>query len=370
MGFNNMGSGAPYSQNHGAIPVTLSSGMLYKIPSGQYMLLPGLYTFLQWFDAVTQSWRVVQTATQQAPYLVSSDGGNFRLANLTGCMVGAVVTNGGSGYTNGIYSAVGGLGTAASPTATMSAGGGTSVASVNMVIGGEINATPVIATAGKSYTRPPVLMVSPPPAGGVPCTMVTTLTAGVPAIPTVTNQGAGYTSAPTVTVVNAPDDTTGVNFAVTAAISATNSGKLVALTMANNGAGMTSVPTFTFAPNPATVAATAIMCFAITAGVAQTSATHMGNGNIGFAIGALTAGSNTTTNPAITTGTFVPRMAYTAFNTTSTGGVTFLDGGLHQIIPTGIAYAVLSDGTISAAGTAVAQTVGGVNNDISYLLPL
>lgn len=371
MGFNTLGSGGgPWSQNHGFVPVSLGSGQLYTPKSGQYLVALGPYTFLQVYDGNSQIWRNFQCSTQGAPFPMTFDGANMRLANLTGGMVGAIITNGGSGYTNGIYPAGTGTGTLASPLVTMSAGGGNVTATCNMIIGGSINTTPVIATAGKNYTRPPVLIVSPPPPGGVQATMYTTLTGGVPAVPTVNNAGAGYTSAPTVTVINSPDDTTGVNFAVTAALDTAQSGKLVALTMANYGAGMTSVPTFTFAPNPATVAATAIMCFSITTGVAQTNATHMGTGNIGWSIGAITAGNNTTTNPAITTGVFVPRPAYTSFNTTSTGGVTFLDGGLHQTIPTGIAYSALSDGTISAAATAVAQTVGGVNADTTYLLAL
>lgn len=369
MGFQNMGGGTPFGQNHGAISINLTSGQVYKLPSGQYQAFLGLYTFLQVFDAVTQSWRTAQQG-QGLTGLITSDGTNFRLGNMTGCMMGAVVTNGGSGYTNGIYPAGTGTGTLASPLVTMSAAGGSVIATCNMVIGGSISTTAVIGTAGRNYTRPPILIVSPPPAGGVQATMYTTLSGGVPAVPTVSNAGAGYTTAPTVTVVNASDDTTGNSLVITTTLDTNQSGKLVALTMANNGATMTSVPTFTFAPNPATVAATAIMCFSITTGVAQTSASHMATGNIGFALGGLTAGSNTTTNPAITTGVFQPRMATTAFNTTAGGGITFLDGGLHQIIPTGIAYAVLSDGTISAAATAVAQTVGGVNNDISYLLPL
>lgn len=371
MGLNTIGSGGGlWGQNHGFIPVALGSGQLYTPKSGQYLVALGPYTFLQVYDGSSQIWRNFQVPTHCAPFPMTFDGANMRLANLTGGMVGAVITNGGSGYTNGIYPAGTTSGTLASPQVVVSAGGGTVVATCNMIIGGSISTTAVIGTAGKNYTRPPLLIVSPPPAGGVQATMYTTLSSGVPATPTVTNAGAGYTVAPTVTVINAPDDTTGVNLVVTTTLDATVSGKLIALTMANNGAGMTSVPTFTFSPNPATVAATAIMCFTITAGVAQTSATHMGTGNIGWSIGGLTAGSNITTNPAITTAIFTPRPAYTAFNTTSTGGVTWIDGGLHQIIPTGIAYSTLSDGTISAAATAVAQTVGGANPDTTYLLPL
>ena len=56
------------------------------------------------------------------------NGGNFRLANLTGTPVGALITNAGSGSTNGIGTAATGL------TITPSAGGSVWVP----VVGGKI----------------------------------------------------------------------------------------------------------------------------------------------------------------------------------------------------------------------------------------
>lgn len=370
MPFNQIGAGAPFSLVHSPIPVNLVSGQLYAIPSGQYQVLTGLYTFLQWYDPVTTIWRVLQVPAQSGGAIVSSDGTNWRLANLTGCMVGASLTTAGSGLTNGIYLAGTGAGTAASPTVTMSAGGGSIVATINAVVGGAINSTVTITTAGSAYTRAPNLTFSNPPAGGVPATGYCTISAGAIATVVVTNVGAGYTAAPTITITNAQGDTTGKNGVLTVNATLAGSGGYTALTVANPGAGMTSVPTFTFAPTTGSPAASAIMCFTITTGVAQTNATQMGTGNIGFAVGALATAQSINTNPAITTGLFTPRPGYTAFNTSSGGGVTFLDGGLHQIIPTGISYATTSTGTISAATTAVAQTVGGVASDVSYLLPL
>lgn len=377
MGLNIMGAG-PKTTAFPSIPVQLSSGEIYTIPSGQYQCIPGPYTFFQWFDPIVNMWRPAQTPTHSDSFIVTSDGSNYRLANLTGTVVGAVVTNGGTGYTNGIYypagfpiannpNAVQQAGTAAAPSVTFAAGGGSVLALANIIVGGSINTSVTITTAG-SYTRPPTLIVSPPPAGGVPCTMDCTISGGVINAVTVRNAGAGYTAAPTITVVPHPQETSTGGGVLTAVIDTAQSGKVVAIVPVVNGVGHTSVPAITFAP-ASTTAATAIMCFTITTGVAQTSASNMGTGNIGFAIGAQTAGSNTTTNPAITTGLFTPRPAWTAFNTTAGGGITFIDGGLHQIIPTGIAYAVLSNGTISAAATAVAQTVGGTT-DLSYLVPL
>lgn len=373
--------GIPYTQANSPIQVALGSGDLFMIPSGNYQVLPGLYSFVQWFDPTVALWRTIQTATQNASFPISSDGTNWRFANLTGCMVGASVTTAGSGLTNGIYFPAGfpisgnpnaflQAGTAAAPSVVMSAAGGSVIAQCNLIVGGAINSTIAITTAGAGYARPPVLFIDPPPPGGVPATAVCTLSAGAIGAVTVTNQGAGYRTAPNVRIVPWPQDpapTTPAVLTVNATLA--GSGGYTAITCINPGSTMNAVPTFTFSPTTGTPAATAIMCFTITTGVNQ-AATHLGNGNIGFAVGALATTQSINTNPAITTGLFTPRPAYTAFNTTSTGGITFLDGGLHQIIPTGIVYASLSDGTISAAATGVAQTVGGAANDISYLLPL
>lgn len=362
--FNQIGSGVRSNANP-VIPINLPSGGLYNIPSGQYHLVVGPYTFLQWYDPVTQIWRPVTSVAQSDSFLISSDGYNYRLANLTGGVVGAVITNAGSGYTNGIYPAGTGLGTAASPTCTFAAGGGTILARGNVIIGGAINTTVAITSGGANYTRPPVLIVSPPPLGGVPATMTCTLSGGAINAVTVTNQGAGYTSAPTVTVVPQQGDTTGTGAVLTVNATLVGSGTLTAITMADNGAGMTSVPAITFSP-ASTTAATAIMCFTSTA-VTSTGATNLANGSQVLLTSSLTAGSATLTNPAISTGMFVPRMGYCA-PATAAGAQVILDGGLHQTVVSPV-MATNSNGTISAATTYGTNNVGGVS-DLSYLLPV
>ena len=381
MGLNILGYGVK-TQANPSTAVPLTSGEVYVLPAGQYMICPGAYTFMQWFDPVTQLWRCFGTPSGSDSAPATSDGTNFRLANLTGTVVGASVTNAGSGYTNGIYFPTAallaqsgnqvngfvGTGIASAPTCTFAAGGGTVLAQGTVIVGGAINSTIAITSGGSSYTLPPTLIISNPPSGGVPATATCTISAGAINAVTVTNQGAGYNAAPTVTVVRHPLDTTGTGGVLTVNATLAGSGGITAITVPINGVGMTSVPAITFAP-ASTSAATSIMCFTITTGVAQTSASNMGTGNIGFACGALATAQSINTNPAITTGLFLPRVAYTAFNTTASGGITFVDGGLHQIIPTGIAYSVLSNGTISAASTAVAQTVGGAS-DISYVVAI
>src|SRR5258708_24555432 len=100
MAFQRMGAGA-YDQTHTPLPIPLGSGDLFMIPTGQYQVLPGPFTFLQWYDPITTLWRTLQTATQNAGIPVSSDGFNWRRPNLTGCVVGGAFTGAASGLTHG-----------------------------------------------------------------------------------------------------------------------------------------------------------------------------------------------------------------------------------------------------------------------------
>ena len=361
-----------------ANPVTtlsLPSGVPYVIPSGQYLVTPGKYTFMQQWDASIYNWRTMGTPAQSDPTVVSADGFNKRLMNLTGTVVGAVITNAGTGYTNGIYYPSGVLGpngqtgiagnpnavlqagTAAAPSVTAAAGGGTNLAQGIVIVGGAINATITITTAGTLYTYPPTLVLSNPPAGGWPATATCTLTAGAIGSVTVTNQGAGYTAAPTVTVVRHPLDITGSGAVLTVNATLVGSGTITGISFPINGAGHTSVPALTFSP-ASTTAATAIMCWTATT-VTWTGASNGGNGNFGLIGSTVTAGAATLTNPDYTTNLFTPRPGFTAFSTTAGPTTTVInDGGLHQTVPNAVLVSN-SNGTISGATTTtIAQ--GGI----------
>ena len=346
-------------------PINLPAGAVYTIPSGQYSAHLGPYTAIQQYDGVSQIWRFVEASTQSAPVLISSDGFNVRLINMTSTVVGTVITTAGSGYTNGIYPAGTGLGTAASPSCTFTAGGGTVLATGNVIVGGAINTTVTITTAGSNYTKAPILLISPPPAGGVQATATCTISAGVINAVTVTNQGAGYTAAPTITVVNANGDTTGTGAVLTVNSTLVGSGTVTAITIANNGAGMTSVPTISFSP-ASTTAATAVMCLGM-----LTSATTGGTGYTNAATAPfvatsnVTAGSSVLTNPAISTGVFVPRPAtgYVTCSSTTAWAATLTDNGLFQVASayTGVVPTSAAFGTTT--GT-VANTFGGVSDTV------
>lgn len=371
MGMNVIGFG-PKTTAFPSIPVSLTAGGTYVIPSGQYQVVPGQYTFFQWYDPISQIWRPYQTPTQSDSYTITSDGNNYRLANLTSGVVGAVITNGGSGYTNGIYPPSAQLGTAAAPSITVAAGASSVLAKGTLIVGG---ALPTAAgnytiTAGSNYTYAPTVLISAPPAGGVPATATATISGGAVTAITITNQGAGYTAAPTITLVNNPLDTTGTGAAVVAssAFALAGSGSVTAITFPVNGVGYTAVPALSFSP-ASTTAATAIMCWTATSVTLAGTASNMGNGNFCLIGSTVTAGSATLTNPAISTGIFTPRFGSTAYSVSATPSTTVIvDGGLHQTAPGAVAVYNYNGTALSGAvSTTVAQ--GGVT-DLSFLVPL
>jgi hypothetical protein len=364
MGFNTLGYGLK-SLSNPSTSVTLQSGQYAVLPSGQYMVMPGKYTFLQFYDPVSTTWRNVQGPAQGQPFYLSSDGYNYRLFNPTGTVVGAVVTNGGTANTskNGFWAA----GSSSTPGVVATTTGS---ATFNAIVGGAVNTSVTVNTAGSGYVYQPLITFSPPPAGGLSATGYATLTNGTVTGITVTNQGAGYTTAPTITITPVNGDP-GNGATATATLDSTNSGKLVALTMANPGQAYTAVPTITIAGLAGSPAATAIMCFAVTTAPTAAGATHYGNGNIAFFGGAVTAGSNTTTNPAYTTGLYTPRLGYAAYSTSaSLASITIEDGGLNQVDASNqVAIAFASDGTIPGATTFSGGASGGVT-DQSFVIPI
>jgi hypothetical protein len=382
MGFNQIGFGPKTSAFPGQA-VSLASGQVYVLPSGQYMVLAGQYTFLQWYDPVSTLWRSIGNTVNSESLLITSDGTNYRLANLTGGVVGAIVTTAGSGYTNGIYYPSGfplpiapnwslQLGTAVAPTVSFAAAGGSVPAQGLVVVGGAVATSIAITAAGSGYTRAPTILISPPPTGGLQATADCTISGGVINAVTVRNQGAGYTTAPTITVVNNPQDTTGSGAVLTASL--TGSGTVTAITVPVNGVGMTSVPAITVTGG--TAAATALGC------LTATSVTFAGTASLSASLGvigsALPAVTPVYTNPLHQEALFTPRMGFTQFATAATintaytlGNATLTqritDGGLHMVAPGGVA---ICNGTTPTVPTAAPTVAAGGTSDVSMLIPV
>src|SRR5208282_1221335 len=79
--------------------ISLAAGETWLIsPAGPYWISLGLYTCLQVYDPILLTWISIEGGGQTR--YIESDGVNYRLANLTGCAVGALVTAAGTGYTS------------------------------------------------------------------------------------------------------------------------------------------------------------------------------------------------------------------------------------------------------------------------------
>lgn len=367
-----IGTGTPRTMASAGNSLTLNSGQVYNIPNGNYIIQPGPYTFLQYYDPVLQQWRNFSGPFNQPVNIGVGDGVNYRLLNATGTVVGGVVTNGGTANAakNGIWPA--GSSSVTGVVATTTAGGSApaGTALFNCIVGGAVSATVTVATGGANYTKPPIVLFSQPAPGGLQATGYAVLTAGAVSSIVVTNQGGGYASAPTVTLLTAPGDV-GAGATATAILDTAQSGKLVAVTMADFGSGYAAVPTITIAGLAGSPAVTAIMCFTIKTTPTVSSGTQLGNGHQLIYPGQLTAGSNTTTNPLYTIGMYNVRDGRGQYNTSASGASQLLlDGGLSQIDVSNLPVVALSPtGTTPGAATYASGASGGVV-DTSILIPV
>ena len=354
--------------------VALKAGQVQIIsPAGWYQLCPGLYTTVQQYDPITQIWR--NTGSANAGSMVEffySDGVNYRLANQNGCIVGAAITNVGSGYTS-------------APTVTASSGSSIWKA----IVGGAVNQTVTVVNGGSNYAYPPSVQISAPPAGGVQATGYCALTTGAVSSVTIVDQGAGYTSAPTITFVN--DSREGVNgvsvgygAAATAVLAGANTisailcldhGNPIAFT-ANSA---TSLPTLTIAGGGGSSGAAAPLMnrssnsivssgYNAGAGITATAAMITGmevlNGTV----------NSTILNPTIQRNLVKQRNANIYMPTTGSalGAYTaalFYDGGVYTGTP--LPAITASASTTVTTAPVVTFTMGtGAASDVSYLTQL
>lgn len=335
--------------------LALGSGETFVIPAGQWYVTPGLYTFIQVRDPITNLWRV-QEQTPNTTRFVTSDGVNTRVANLTGCALGALVTNVGSGYTS-------------APTVTASSGSSAWTA----IVGGAINSTVTITTAGAGYSHKPMLIVEPPPNGGIPATViVSTVSGGAITGVTVIDQGAGYTSAPAITVVPDPRDTVTTLAVLTTAL--TGSGTITAIVCTDHGTPLTAVPTLTISGGGgSSAAATAVMCFTATGLTITNAGAAYGNALpvlVNIAGGRITTAAGAVVNPNTGVGLINPRQGIGTLISEAGGTLvnqpTFDDSGLFSKVPT--AFFISSNPTVATTNAVATVTVGGVT-DFCKLVP-
>ena len=352
------GPGVSATNKLGFGEIALPSGACWPVtPAGNYEVRLGRYTVLQYFDQTLQTWRAVGGGDGiggGSVHYIYSDGTNFRLANLTGCVVGALLTNHGSGYTS-------------APVVTASAGGSLWRA----VVGGLVNTSVTVSNGGTNYTYQPTVLFSTPPAGGIPATGYATLSGGAVSTVTVTNQGGGYASPPTISFVNDPREgqngvTAGYNAAAVATL--TGSGTIAGVICIDPGTGgQAAVPTLAFAGGGGSAAAaTAIMCWTITAYTPTAGTGYTGNSLLS-GLDAFPTTSPAYTNPATQSGWVKTRnaqilMPESGGAPTATGAVIY-DGGIYTSTPTSL---ITTNGALVTQTATIAFTMGGVT-DTSYI---
>jgi hypothetical protein len=360
--------------------IGVPAGTTYTLPAGNFMVALGQYTSLQWLDPVTGTWR----NTGNAPLvnkMVASDGANYRLANLTGCPVGALITTGlATGATTGVGA------TATAMTVTASSGSSTWCPVVGgaistTVVTGITGATGVTAdTVGAGYLFPPMAIISAPPPGGLQATAhvtgIPTTSALLAAQVIIDNQGAGYAlkstgyAAATCTFINDPRDTTGTG--ATVRLGLTGTGLLTGLYPLTQGTPLTGVPTLAFGVGGA--GATAIMNFAVTTFVSGYTSVVWQTGSSPVLVSTqnTVAGTALWTNPLHEKGITFPRPARIAIATGSDLTVSTAvveDGGFGiQAVPK---LAVIGIYQLTGVSGTVPPTavVGGVT-DTSWLQPI
>lgn len=333
--------------------IALAAGNSYIIPNGSWFVRLGPYTTIQEYDPVMNFWRAQGDDGNNWGSIgggpmryINSDGVNFRVANQTGCAVGALITNAGSGYTS-------------APTVTPSAGSSVWTA----IVGGAVNTTVTITNGGTSYAYAPILVVEAPPLGaGFPATATCTISGGVINAVTVTNQGAGYTSAPRIFVVPDPRDTTGSGAILTTTL--TGSGTVTGLYVTDHGTAVTSIPTLSFSGGGgSSAAATVIMCWTLTAYTVVTAGTSYVDAPLITGVGGFPSTAAAYTNPATQRALVRERKASIraaiATGTITATGQVVDDGGIYAGVPTALILANEGTGT-TAAG--VNFTVGGASD--------
>lgn len=356
--------GQPISPN-APQSVNLQSGGVWMVPNGNFILKPGPQSAVQWKDINSGLWRNLDSAYNNHPIPVESDGSNFRVINLSGTISGANITVAGTLYTQANSSISFGAPAAGTPSRT---------ATGYPIIGGSL--TFAVTNGGTGYSNPAFLIQPPQLCGaalgfGIPATLAScTLTSGVISSPTGGFAGAGYIAVPTVTVIDmVPSGVTpGTGAVITASIAngTPTSGGVTGIVMTDNGAGYdgTHIPTITVtSATGASGAATALPNLALkSVTVAGTntgySASVVGITNLGTVAG----------TPVPVNDEFVmPRPG--RFSAAQSGGVlgtpVIEDAGIgFQTVP--LAKQVgnaTADGSVNATFTAV---VGGVNNTLLY----
>jgi hypothetical protein len=335
----------------------MEPGQVDLINPGAWMVRCGRYTAVQEYDPVTTTWRTIGGDWPTAsPLNVYSDGVNMRMANQTGCAVGALITAAGTGFTS-------------APVVTASAGASVWLA----IVGGAVGTAITVTNGGQGYVYPPVIEFSVPPTPGIQATGFATISAGAVTSITVTDQGAGYTQAPTITITNDGRDGVGANGQASCVL--TGAQTITGLLCTDHGNPLTAVPTLTATGGGGTgFAATPIMCWALL-GVSFAT-TGSGFSAVQGAVELSALGGFPTTTAAYinpTTQALLVRPRKASILATITAGAisnsaqTVLDGGIYSGTPSVILYGT-ANSSVNPPGTPTPSMGGAVDQVHFYAI--
>lgn len=316
--------------------ISLTGGDTFTIPRGDWWIDIGKYLVLQFNDPTTQTWNGFGSGRPGLEY-VQSDGFNFRVANLTGCPVAAIVVAGGSSYAQ------------ASATVTPSSGNST----WQPIVGGMLSVVSMSVNGG-NYGITPLVFIPAPPYPGIQATAVATIANNTVSGVTLTNVGAGYLSAPTAVILPSPQDpnlSAGITQAtVVLALNAstTLATAITGVLCTNPGIPTATLPTLTVSgavgsgASVNAVTLSTLLTATVSAGAGYRNPSELQS------FGALPTGTPAYTNPSAQLTAYLSRKcsaAITAGATTTTIG-TIYDGGLFAGTPS---MAILGDGVITTA---------------------
>jgi hypothetical protein len=338
--------------------ICLAPGNELPIPAGVWFV-DGMYSVLEFLDAVNGLWELgAAPGWGGFNSYVKSDGFNVRLANRTGCLVGAVVLAYGSGYVQASTS-ISVVGT----NATMAP-----------IVGGQLIVSSMVSNGG-GYGVAPIVYIPAPPGptsnsngvGGIQATAFATIAGGTVSTVSLINPGAGYQTAPAPIILTNPTDPN-INSGITQAtvsVSLTGSGSITGALLTNPGAPLATIANITLTVAGAGTGAT--ISPVILQSVQSASVT---GAVIGGAVGGMTAGGawpqgSITNSAEFLFKKFRPRPANITFTpasgtvtTGSTGNI--VDGGLFASTPSGV-FAWAAGASVSGGAT-LNLVMGGVTD--------
>lgn len=337
--------------------LALVAGQVINIPAGRWFVDPGAVSMIQYLDPVTGIWRTQTGAAMRGQaQQVLSDGFTRRIANLTGCPVGAIVTSGGSSWVQ------------SSTTVTSNLNGSTWQA----VVGGSLSVSSITA-AGAKYSIAPEVFIPAPPYPGVQATAYATISSGTVSAVSLTNFGAGYVTAPVpVLLPNPLDPNVGsiTQASVTLVLTAANASVITAVLPLTFG---TPLPAASIASLTLTAAGGAGSGATITPVIMQSiisASVVAGGGGWGVAAvpalvttaGGVPTSTSAIVNPGVELTGFRPRPGLINVTTSAAGAISapvVTDPGLFAGTPTPV---IIPGGTLPTTLASVALTMGAVND--------